>query len=309
MLGKYNTKGKIVLFLAFTALSGALILGVVLYQRHFNWPIDHISFDNSHAQRRVLEFLDRAGWKPRSERVIVERVGDDLGLARAVLLKKSNDGVSVPGVLFLVGRQYILVGRLFDSQTGKDVSPDLFGRVPITFDVNRLNLKTAHKRGSEHPKVVIIEYGDYSCRSCAKLERVWQPLLDNFPDVQHVYKHFPLSEGSRYLAEIAEAVSLHDESKFWEIHERFMSADKSNWDEKETKRFTQAQLKQSGLDAEQIEQILRKGEPRKRVSRDQAEFPVSETPTLIVNGEVVGGTLEYGELKTFIDAKLRAKSR
>ena len=309
MLGKYNTKGKIVLFLAFTALSGALILGFVLYQRHFNWPIDHISFDNSHAQRRVLEFLDRAGWKPRSERVIVERVGDDLGLARAVLLKKSNDGVSVPGVLFLVGRQYILVGRLFDSQTGKDVSPDLFGRVPITFDVNRLNLKTAHKRGSEHPKVVIIEYGDYSCRSCAKLERVWQPLLDNFPDVQHVYKHFPLSDGSRYLAEIAEAVSLHGESKFWEIHHRFMSADKSNWDEKETKRFTQAQLKQSGLDAEQIEQTLRKGEPRKRVSRDQAEFPVSETPTLIINGEVVGGTLEYGELKTFIDAKLRAKSR
>ena len=307
MFDKYNPKGKIVLFLAFTALSGALLLGFVLYQRHFNWPIDRISFDNMHAQRRVLEFLERAGWKPRSEKVIVEKVGDGLGLTRAVLLKKSNDGVSVPGMLFLVGGRYILVGRLFDSQTGRDLSPDLFGRVPITFDVSRLDLSRAHKRGSTHPKVVIVEYGDYGCPSCAKLEKVWQPLLDNFPDVQHVYKHFPLSSGSRYLAELAEAVSLQNEAKFWEVHQRFMSADKSKWDESETKRFAQAQLKQSGVNPEQIEQALRSGEPGKRVSRDQAEFPVSQTPTLIINGEVVVGAIEYGDLKRIVEEKLAPK--
>jgi len=260
-----------------------------------------------HAQRRILEFLDRAGWKPRSEKVIVEKVSNDLGVARAVLLKKSNDGVSVPGVLFLVGRQYILVGRLFDSQTGRDLSPDLFGRVPITFDVNRLNLSAAHKRGSKQPKVVIVEYGDYGCQSCANLEKVWQPLLDNFPDVQHVYKHFPLSDGSRYLAEVAEAVSLQNEAKFWEIHQRFMSADKSDWDQKETRHFAQAQLKESGLDPQQIEHRLRKGEPGKRVSLDQAEFPVSQTPTLIVNGEIVVGEVGYGELKRIVEQKLASK--
>jgi hypothetical protein len=307
MLGKYNTNGKIVLFLAFTALSGALLLGFVLYQRHFDWPIDRISFDKMRAQRRVLEFLDRVGWKPGSEKVIVEKVGNDLGLVRAVLLKKSNDGVSVPGVLFLVGRQYILVGRLFDSQTGRDLSPDLFGRVPITFDVNRLNLTTAHKRGSKRPKVVIVEYGDYGCPSCAKLEKAWQPLLDNFPGVQHVYKHFPLSSGSRYLAEIAEAVSLQGEEKFWEIHQRFMSADKNNWDETETKRFAHVQLRKSGIDPQQIEQTLRKGEPGKRVSLDQAEFPVTQTPTLIVNGEVVVGSVDYGDIKRVVEEKLAPK--
>jgi len=307
MLGKYNTRGKIILFLAFTALSGALVLGFLLHQHHFSWPVTRNSFDNISAQKRVLEFLERAGWKPKSEKVIVEKVGDDLGLARAVLLKKSNDGLSVPGVLFLVGHQYILVGRLFDSQTGRDLSPDLFGRVPITFDVNRLNLNGAHKRGSSQPKVIIVEYGDYGCQSCASLEKVWQPLLDNFPDVQHVYKHFPLSDGSRYLAEIAEAVSLRDGTKFWEIHQRFMSVDKSDWDEKETKRFARVQLKQTGLDPQQIEQTLREGEPGKRVSRDQAEFPVSQTPTLIVNGEVVVGPVGYGDLKRIVEEKLAFK--
>jgi hypothetical protein len=307
MLTKYNTKGKIILFLAFTGLNGALVMGFLLYQHRFNWsPLRHFS-DSVSAQGRVLQFLDRAGWKPRAEKVVVEKVGDELGLARAVLLKKSNDGVSVPGVLFLVGRQYILVGRLFDSQTGRDLSPELFGKVPITFDLNRLNLNSAHKRGSKQPKVVIVEYGDYGCQGCAKLEKVWQPLLDNFPDVQHVYKHFPLSDGSRYLAEVAEAVALYDESNFWTIHQRFMSVDKSNWDEDETKRFAHVQLKRIGLDPQQIDQTLRKGEPGKRVSRDQAEFPVSQTPTLIVNGEVIVGELGYGDLRRIVEEKLAPK--
>ena len=304
-----KSKGKIILFFALTGLSGALVMGFLLYQHRFNPSTMRKFADSVSAQARVLQFLDRAGWKPRGEKVAVEKVGGDLGLARAVLLKKSNEGMSVPGVLFMVGRQYILVGRLFDVQTGRDLSPELFGKVPITFDLSRLNLNNAHKRGSEHPKVVIVEYGDYGCQSCAKLEKVWQLLLDNFPDVQRIYKHFPLSDGSRYLAEIAEAVSLHDESKFWQIHQRFMSADKSNWDEKETRRFAQAQLKQMGVDPAKIDDVLRIGEPRKRVSRDQAEFPVSQTPTLIVNGEVLGGNLEYGELKTIVDAKLKAMVR
>jgi protein-disulfide isomerase len=45
------------------------------------------------------------------------------------------------------------------------------------------------------------------------------------------------------------------------------------------------------------------------VSRGQAEFPVSQTPTLIVNGEVLGGNFEYGELKTIVEAKLKAMVR
>jgi predicted DsbA family dithiol-disulfide isomerase len=87
-----------------------------------------------------------------------------------------------------------------------------------------------------------------------------------------------------------------------------MSADKSDWDQKETRHFAQIQLKQSGLDPQKIEQTLRKGEPGKRVSRDQAEFPVSQTPTLIVNGEVVVGAVEYGDLGRIVEQKLASKS-
>ena len=207
MLIQENVKRKLYLLAAFALIAGALVTGFFFEKNFAGWFSDHAP-GNASVQSEVLSFLDRAGWKPSAEPVIVEKVGDRLGIARAVLLSKSKDGVSVPGVMFLVGEKYILVGKLFDSQTGRDVSPELFGKVPIGFDVKRMNLDGAHKRGSDHPKVVIVEYGDYGCEGCRELEKTVAQLLDNYPQVQHVYKHFPLSEGSRYLAEVAEAVSL-----------------------------------------------------------------------------------------------------
>ena len=68
MASRYNTKGKIILFLAFTGLSGALVMGFLLYQHRFNWsPMRNFS-DRVSTQGRVLQFLDRAGWKPKAEK-------------------------------------------------------------------------------------------------------------------------------------------------------------------------------------------------------------------------------------------------
>ena len=308
MLIQENAKRKHYLLAAFALLAAALIAGFLFEKNFAGWVSDYWPGKAS-LQTEVLNFLERSGWKPSGERVIVEKVGDRLGTARAILLSKSKEGLSVPGIMFLVGQKYILVGKLFDSQTGRDVSPELFGKVPIVIDVKRMNLHGAHKRGSDHPKVVIVEYGDYGCEGCRELEKTLAQLLDNYPNVQHVYKHFPLSEGSQYLAEVAEAVSLQGEKHFWEMHKRLFSADKSGWDKKETERFVQAQLREIGLNPRLIEQILEGGEPRKRVSRDQSEFPISQTPTLVVNGEVVVGALGYRELQAIVGEKLEGKGK
>jgi protein-disulfide isomerase len=64
-----------------------------------------------------------------------------------------------------------------------------------------------------------------------------------------------------------------------------------------------------GLDPAKVEEAIKSGEPSKRVSRNQSEFPVSQTPTLIVNGEVLSGNFSYGELKTIVDSKSTAMLR
>jgi len=260
------------------------------------------------VEGRVLGFLTHAGLKPDGEKVTLQRVGDGLGDVRPVLLYKSQKGISSPGVLFLVGPRYVLVGKLFDSETGRDLSPELFGRVPVLFDVKRINMDKAHKRGSDRPKVTIVEYGDYGCGACMKMEKDLVTLLDNYPKVQHVYKHSPLSEGGRYLAEAAEAAAEQGEKYFWEMHKSFFSTNKIGWGREETHRFVFRLARQVGLDLGRFKKTLESGESRKRVSRDQGEFPVVETPTLVVNGEVVVGALGYADLKRIVEERLKARS-
>ncbi len=297
----------------FGVLTGALLLGLILdgkipFNEWFDGWFNNSFPGRSIVEGRVLGFLAHTGWKPKENEVVVERVGNSLGEVRPVLLYKSQHGLSNPGILFLVGPRYVLVGKLFDSETGRELSPELFGRVPVLFDLKRVNMDGAHKRGSGRPRVTIVEYGDYGCEACMRLEKVLVPLLDNYPEVQHVYKHFPLTEGGRYLAEVAEAVAEQDERYFWEMHKRFFSTDKSGWDREMTERFVVAQLREIGLDYGRVKKALESGEPGRKVSRDQGEFPVWETPTLVINGEVVVGALSYGDLKEIVEEKLKAKS-
>ena len=138
MITQDDAKRKLYLSLTFALLAAALVTGFLLEKNLAGRFVDQ-SPSSASIQREVLNFLDRAGWKPSAERLIVEKVGNRLGTARAVLLSKSKDGISVPGIMFVVGQKYILVGKLFDSESGKDLSSELFGKVPIVFDVKRID--------------------------------------------------------------------------------------------------------------------------------------------------------------------------
>ena len=95
MLIQEKVKRKLYLLAAFVLLAGALVTGFFFEKNFAGWFSDRVP-GNASVQSEVLSFLDRAGWKPSAERVIVEKVGDRLGTARAVLLSRSKDGVSVP---------------------------------------------------------------------------------------------------------------------------------------------------------------------------------------------------------------------
>lgn len=305
-------KSLLITRITLALLTCALLLGLMMdgqipFNQWFDQWYDNSFPGKSIVEGRVISFLTHAGLKPGEEKVALERVGNGLGDTRPVLLYKSQNGISSPGVLFLVGTRYVLVGKLFDSETGRDLSPELFGRVPVLFNLKRINMNEAHKRGGDRPKVTIVEYGDYGCEACAMLEKVLVTLMDNYPEVQHIYKHSPLSEGGRYMAEAAEAAAEQGEKYFWEMHRRFFSANKSGWSREETNRFVFRLAGQIGLDLGRFKKALESGEPRKRVSRDQGEFPVWQTPTLVINGEVAGA-IGYEDLKQIVEEKLKVQS-
>ena len=98
MLTRYNTKGKIIFVSGFHRIkrcSGNRFFAVPTRLQLVASRATSLTM-YPHKGEFYSSLIERDG-NPRAEKVVVEKIGDDLGLARAVLLKKSNDGMSVPG--------------------------------------------------------------------------------------------------------------------------------------------------------------------------------------------------------------------
>jgi protein-disulfide isomerase len=80
---------------------------------------------------------------------------------------------------------------------------------------------TDHAQGSDHARVVVVEYGDFECPSCKVAATTPSLLLERFPNqVRFVFRHFPLEEAHPHAllaAEASEAAGA--QGKFWRMYD------------------------------------------------------------------------------------------
>jgi protein-disulfide isomerase len=93
-----------------------------------------------------------------------------------------------------------------------------------TMDLRAPITAVDHVRGAVHPRIVIVEYGDFECPICRAAEPgVRMILKQSVTAIQLVYRHFPLESVHPHAlmaAEAAEAAAA--QGMFWEMHERLM---------------------------------------------------------------------------------------
>ncbi|HEY0746195.1 MAG TPA: DsbA family protein [Steroidobacteraceae bacterium] len=80
---------------------------------------------------------------------------------------------------------------------------------------------TDHAKGSEHARVVVVEYGDFECPSCKVAATTPELLVERFPNqVRFIFRHFPLEEAHPHALLAAEsAETAGAQGKFWEMHD------------------------------------------------------------------------------------------
>jgi protein-disulfide isomerase len=80
---------------------------------------------------------------------------------------------------------------------------------------------TDHSQGSEHARVIVVEYGDFECPSCKVAATTPSLLLDRYPNqVRFIFRNFPLEEAHPHAllaAEAAEAAGA--QGKFWPMYD------------------------------------------------------------------------------------------
>jgi len=165
-----------------------------------------------------------------------------------------------------------------------------------------LNLAKAYTKGSQDAPVVFVEFADYECPYCQKVNPQIQQLKKEYGDkVALVFKDFPLP--MHHTAEKAAEASrcAGEQGKFWEYHDVLFYSRQLDVDAlKEHARVLK-------LDGDKFDACLDNGTQAAAVKQDFEEgksLGLTGTPSFFVNGHFFSGVIDYGTLKDMVNQQL-----
>jgi protein-disulfide isomerase len=144
-------------------------------------------------------------------------------------------------------------------------------------------------RGSAEAPVTLVEFSDFHCPFCKRVQATLTQLLERYPGkVKLVYRDFPIDSLHPEARRAAEAARCaQDQGKFWEYHDLlFTQAPKAAPED------LQRYAEQSGLDVAAFERCLSDNVHRAAVQRDIDEgtrLGVTGTPAFFINGRPLSG--------------------
>ncbi len=156
--------------------------------------------------------------------------------------------------------------------------------------------------------VTIIEFSDFECPFCLRVEETLDRLLQNRPDVRLIYMQYPilsLHPGAMVPAEAS--VEADRQGKFWEFHDALFEHGSP------LDRVVVLEVaEQVGLDVDAVRAALDGRTHKARVERDMnigEGLGITGTPTFFINGYRVVGALPYERFVTIYNLLLRASRR
>ena len=166
-----------------------------------------------------------------------------------------------------------------------------------------------HFKGDAKAPVIVIEYGDFECPTCAAVAPAVNQLCALHPaDMMFVFRHFPLEDAHPHAlmaAEAAEAAAA--QGKFWPMHDLLLA---------KTTHLKRHHLDEYaaliGLDMARFTAELDDEIYRQRIREQQAGARSSHlraTPTFFVNGVVQDVSAGMEELFELVASQVKRLTR
>ena len=167
---------------------------------------------------------------------------------------------------------------------------------------------------SRSRKVFVMEYSDFLCPFCKKVQGTLRKLREQYSDsVQFGYRHFPLHREARGLSEAVECA--RDQGRFWQF-QNLIFHDARRLQQNKTEILRNA--RRAGIrDIASFEKCLDTGKYANRVQNDFEEglsLGIQGTPTFIigtynhsnatVNGEILSGAVDPSKFINLIEKYL-----
>jgi protein-disulfide isomerase len=161
--------------------------------------------------------------------------------------------------------------------------------------------------GPAGAKVTIIEFSDYQCPFCSRVEPTVDQIKRTYPkDVRVVFKHNPLPfhPNAAPAARAAMAAREQGDDKFWAFHKK-MFENQNQLDDQHFEQFA----REVGLNVEKWKQDLttNHGKYDAQIQADQAEaakFGARGTPSFFINGRPLSGAQPFDAFQKLVDEEI-----
>jgi len=158
--------------------------------------------------------------------------------------------------------------------------------------------------GAKNAKVTIVEFSDFQCPFCLRVEPTVRKILDTYKgDVKLVWRNEPLPFHPNALPAAKAAMAAHKQGKFWEMH-KLMFEHQTELSEPKYEEWA----KQIGLDMNRWRRDKDSTELANAITsegRYGTQVGADGTPAFFINGRLISGALPFETFKPIIDEQIQ----
>jgi protein-disulfide isomerase len=153
--------------------------------------------------------------------------------------------------------------------------------------------------------VLIVEFSDMQCPHCAKAAPVIEQLMTQEPNARFVFQNYPLPahNWAEKAAEYVDCVGQTSNDAVWKFISKTFE-EQSSITEALADEKLKAMATASGVNADEVAACAAKPATKARVDASAAlgkSVGVNATPTIFINGRMVGGGAPIDTLKKMVE--------
>ncbi len=164
-------------------------------------------------------------------------------------------------------------------------------------------LANAHVKGSDSAKVTIVEFSDFQCPFCSRVNPTLAKVSEEYGDkVKIAFKHFPLAFHTKAPDAHKASIAAGKQGKFWEMHDKIFA----NQATMSTDNYA-TWAGEMGLDVEQFKKDMASPAVQAHIDADMKQasgMGVTGTPSFFINGYFLSGAQPFEAFKAVIDRQL-----